>query len=342
MSIYGTPGPCYIDLPHNLLLAKVPEDSVSYLPKVEPLPPLAVPQNLLNATINLLKSAKSPLVIVGKGIAYADASEEMQRFVETTQIPFLATPMGKGVISDYHDLSAARARSYVLQNADVIFLCGARLNWILHFGMPPRFRADVKIIQLDADPLEMNTNVVSTVPLCGDAKMILSQLNQEMQANPSAFQSGKADTTAWNTAIKTKSDKNAKVSLDLARDLSLPMNYYSSIGIVQEEIARLGDNYIIVSEGSNTMDIGRTILQNTKPLQRLDAATFGTMGVGFAFAIAAQHLNPGKKVVMVTGDSAFGFSGMELETAARYRLPIKVVIINNNGIVMGTDEIEQD
>ena len=85
--------------------------------------------------------------------------------------------MGKGVISDYHDLSAARARSYVLQNADVIFLCGARLNWILHFGMPPRFRPDVKIIQLDADPLEMNTNVVSTVPLCGDAKMVLSQLN---------------------------------------------------------------------------------------------------------------------------------------------------------------------
>ena len=120
------------------------------------------------------------------------------------------------------------------------------------------------------------------------------------------------------------------------------MNYYTSIGIVQDEIARLGENYIIVSEGSNTMDIGRTILQNNRPLQRLDAGTFGTMGVGFGFAIAAQHLYPNKKVVMVVGDSAFGFSGMELETAARYHLPLKVVVINNNGIVMGVDEIEKD
>ena len=120
------------------------------------------------------------------------------------------------------------------------------------------------------------------------------------------------------------------------------MNYYSSIGIVQDAVARLGENYIIVSEGSNTMDIGRTVLQNNRPLQRLDAGTFGTMGVGFGFAIAAQHLYPEKKVVMVVGDSAFGFSGMELETAARYRLPLKVVIVNNNGIVMGTDEIEKD
>jgi len=114
MSIYGTPGACYIDLPHNLLYAKVPEDSVQYLPKVEPLPPMQVPQNLLSDTLNLLKSAKNPLVIVGKGIAYADASGEMQQFVEATGIPFLATPMGKGIISDYHELSSARARSYVL------------------------------------------------------------------------------------------------------------------------------------------------------------------------------------------------------------------------------------
>jgi len=142
--------------------------------------------------------------------------------------------------------------------------------------------------------------------------------------------------------IQSKSVKNAEVSRQLAADQTLPMNYYTSIGIVQEEIAHYGENYIIVSEGSNTMDIGRTVLQNNRPLQRLDAGTFGTMGVGFGFAIAAQHLHPDKKVVMVVGDSAFGFSGMELETAARYHLPIKVVVINNNGIVMGAEEIEKD
>ena len=195
--------------------------------------------------------------------------------------------MGKGVVSDYHDLSAARARSYVLQNADVIFLCGARLNWILHFGQPPRFRKDVKIIQLDSDPLEMHTNVQSVVPLCGDAKVILTQISDALGPDGSSFTENRADTRDWVSAIKAKSLKNEQASIELAKDLTLPMNYYTSIGIVQDEIARLGDKYIIVGEGSNTMDIGRTILQNNQPLQRLDAATFGTMGVGFAFAIAA-------------------------------------------------------
>ena len=114
MSMYGTPGPVYIDLPHNLLYAKVPEESVRYLPKVEMLPSLHLPASLITSALDLLKSAKSPLVIVGKGIAYADAHDEMRQFVDQTQIPFLATPMGKGVVSDYHDLSAARARSHVL------------------------------------------------------------------------------------------------------------------------------------------------------------------------------------------------------------------------------------
>ena len=173
--------------------------------------------------------------------------------------------MGKGIISDYNELSTASARSHVLQNADVIFLCGARLNWILHFGLPPRFRKDVKIIQLDSDPLEMNTNVKSVLPLCGDAKVILTQLNEAIAAKP--FSQGQADTSEWTSAIRAKSVKNAEVSRQLAQDQELPMNYYTSIGIVQEEIARrLGEDYIIVSEGSNTMDIGRTILQNNRPL----------------------------------------------------------------------------
>ena len=144
----------------------------------------------------------------------------MREFVDTTKIPFLATPMGKGVISDYSDLSAARARSYVLQNADVIFLCGARLNWILHFGLPPRFRKDAKIIQLDSDPLEMNTNVKSVLPLCGDAKVILEQLNQELKSKP--FSQGQANISRWTGAIRSKSEKNAQVSLQLAQDQTLP------------------------------------------------------------------------------------------------------------------------
>ena len=146
MSTYGTPGAVYIDLPHDLLTATAGEDQIEYLEPVKPLPALILPQETVFQACKLLREAKNPLVIIGKGISYGDAHEEMREFIELSKLQFLATPMGKGVVSDYHELSAASARSYVLQNADVIFLCGARLNWILHFGLPPRFKKGVKII----------------------------------------------------------------------------------------------------------------------------------------------------------------------------------------------------
>lgn len=132
--------------------------------------------------------------------------------------------------------------------------------------------------------------------------------------------------------------KNAQTAAEMMADRSVPMNYYAPLKIIEDKIQALPEDYIIVSEGSNTMDIGRTILSNTKALQRLDAGTFGTMGVGFGFAIAAQALHKEKKVVMVVGDSAFGFSGMEVETASRYNLPLKIIVINNNGISVGAEE----
>ena len=140
---------------------------------MEDIPKLILPPSLVEKTLSTLKGAKSPLVIVGKGIAYGDADKEMRAFIERSNLPFLATPMGKGIVKDSDIRSVGSARTFVLKNADVIFLCGARLNWILHFGAPPRFRPDVKIIQLDNDPLEMNTNIKSEVALCGDAKTLL-------------------------------------------------------------------------------------------------------------------------------------------------------------------------
>lgn len=245
--------------------------------------------------------------------------------------------MGKGIVKDADPHSVGSARTFVLKNADVIFLCCARLNWILHFGAPPRFNKDVKIIQLDSDPHEIHTNLQSTIPLVGDAKTLLGQMatavTKPLHDNDSA----------WWRDIRAKCDANQKVSDKLYADRTIPMNYYSSLKIVEDAIQKQKSDYILVSEGSNTMDIGRTILTNTEAKQRLDAGTFGTMGVSLGFGIAAQSLYPARKVVLVVGDSAFGFSGMEVETAARYGLPLKIVIINNSGITRGVDEItEQD
>jgi 2-hydroxyacyl-CoA lyase 1 len=176
MSIYGTPGPVYVDLPADILLGKFPESQISYYPAIEPIPALVLPQSTIDKTLNLLRQAKSPLVIVGKGVAYANAQDEIRSFVEKSNLPVLASPMGKGIIKDTDKLSVGSARTFVLKNADVIFLCGARLNWILHFGAPPRFNPNVKIIQLDNDPHEIHSNLRTEIPLVGDAKVLLSQL----------------------------------------------------------------------------------------------------------------------------------------------------------------------
>lgn len=215
-------------------------------------------------------------------------------------------------------------------------MAGARLNWILHFGLPPRFKKGVKIIQLDNDPTEAHNNIRSEVALIGDAKAILHQLAEQTKTPLISKQSG------WWTKMTELCKKNAQGAAEMMADRNIPMNYYSPLKIIEDKIQSLSEDYIIVSEGSNTMDIGRTILSNTKASQRLDAGTFGTMGVGFGFAIAAQALHKDKKVVMVVGDSAFGFSGMEVETASRYNLPLKIIVINNNGISMGAEEKSKD
>jgi 2-hydroxyacyl-CoA lyase 1 len=348
-SIYGTPGPVYLDLPGDVLRAKVPMDDVVYFDYVEDIPKSFYLESGMGSltkqlsddspiaqTFAVLKNAKNPLVIIGKGVAYADASEEIKFFIEKTGIPFLPTPMAKGTMPDDHAQFVGSARSLALKDADVIILACARLNWILHFGQLPRFRKDVKIIQIENDPKEIHQNLKSEVVLYGDAKCVLQQLNDY---NIHKAKYAYSPTSEWWERLNKKVADNKEVSEQMYKDPTLPMSYYSALHAVQRQLPK---DCIIVSEGSNTMDIGRTILENYLPKHRLDAGTFGTMGVGLGMAIAAQAVHPTKRVVLVIGDSAFGFSGMELETMARYKMAIIVVIINNNGIFTGIEELEKE
>jgi 2-hydroxyacyl-CoA lyase 1 len=205
----------------------------------------------------------------------------------------------------------------------------------MHFGQPPRFDENVKVIQLDISGEEISTNVPAEVALVGDARAIVAQLNAGLAAEPFAH----PEDSPWRRDLAQKVDENLASVQTMLDDDSEPMGYYRALREVRDQLPR---DAIICSEGANTMDIGRTVLPNFLPRHRLDAGTYGTMGVGLGFAIAAAVTQPGKKVVAVEGDSAFGFSGMEVETACRYRLPITFVIINNNGIGMGVSEIDPE
>ncbi|MDA1239240.1 MAG: thiamine pyrophosphate-binding protein [Chloroflexi bacterium] len=324
-ALHGVPGPVYLELPGDIITARVDEDLVEWAPRVpDPKRALSDPADV-EAAIAALKTAQQPLIIFGKGVASARAEVEIRAFVEKTGIPYLAMPMAKGLIPDDHDQSAAAARSFVLQNADLIFLVGARLNWMLHFGLPPRFRPDVRVVQLDFNPEEIGVNVPSEVGMIGDAKATLSQLLDVLDRDGWSF----PDDSEWTRAVSAEARQNAEAVQGMMQEETSPLGYYRALRSIDE---RLPKDAIFVAEGASTMDISRTVINQYLPRTRLDAGSFGSMGLGHGFAIGAATAFPGKRVICLQGDGAFGFAGTECEVAVRYNLPITWIVFNNGGI----------
>jgi 2-hydroxyacyl-CoA lyase 1 len=334
-SISGRPGPVYLDLPGDIIASRIEESELDFPPRVEPAAAPLVDPALVNKALAALKSASNPLAIIGKGAAWAQAEEQVRRFIDETQMPFLASPMGKGVVPDGHPLSVASARSYALQNTDLVFLIGARLNWIMHFGLPPRFRKDVRVIQLDIAPEEIGTNVPAEVPLLGDAKAVMAQMVAGLEEEPWQLSA----QSPWRQALQTEMDNKRAATLPLLQDNGVPMNYYRPLQEIQDALPK---DALIITEGASTMDISRQVLDNYEPRKRVDAGSWGTMGMGPGSAIAAQVANPDKRVIALEGDAAFGFDGLEVEVAVRYKLPITWIVFNNNGIGGGLTELPVD
>ncbi len=334
-SIYGRPGATYLDMPDDIIKGEVDTDKIHMPPKCAEPPRMAAMADDIAKALAALQSAEKPLVVVGKGMAWSRAEDEVRAFIERTKLPFLASPMGKGVLDDNHPLSVGAARSLALKEADVIFVMGARLNWIMHYGQEPRFKKGVRIIQLDISPEAIGQNVPTEVALVGDGKAIVGQLNDALRSQQWFY----AEGTPWRKAIAEAAAKNAKQIQPMIDDNSAPTNYYRAL---KDIAAWSPENAVIIGEGANTMDIGRTQLPNKSPRLRLDAGTYGTMGIGMGFAIAAAVVHPDRPIISVSGDSAIGFSGMEIETACRYNLPVKIVVLNNGGIGSGTEKYPED
>ena len=335
LAISGRPGPVYLDLPGDIIMSRIDEAKIDYPARVEAPPTPQVDPALVKKALGALRSARQPLAIIGKGAAWARAEEQVRRFIDETHMPFLPSPMGKGVVPDDHPLSVAAARSYALQNTDLVFLIGARLNWIMHFGLPPRFRPDLRVVQLDIAAEEIGTNVPTEVPLVGDAKAVMTQMVAALEEDPWQV----AASSPWRQALQQEMASKRAATVPLLESDELPMNYYRPLQEIQDALPR---DAIIVTEGASTMDISRQVLDNYEPRHRLDAGSWGTMGVGPGFAIAAQVANPGKRVIALEGDAAFGFDGLEVEVAVRHKLPITWIVFNNNGIGGGPSTLPED
>jgi 2-hydroxyacyl-CoA lyase 1 len=331
-SIYGRPGAAYLDIADDLITGSCDTDQVVQVQKC-PDPPrtMAMPQDIERA-LDVLQSAQRPLALIGQGMASSHAEDEVRAFIEKTQIPFVRTPKGKGVLPDDHPLSAGAARSLALLEADVVFLMGARFNWILHFGLPPRYNKDVRVVQLDIEPESMHQNKPAEVALVGDGKAIVAQLNQALQGRQWFHPEG----SPWRQAIAKKSAENAAMIAPQIDDDSAPGGYYRLFRDIREWLPK---NVVLCSEGATTMDIGGTQMPLENPRSYLNAGSYGTMGVGLGLVVASCVVHPDRPVVHISGDSAIGFSGMEMETLCRYGMPAKIVVLNNGGIGPGMGDI---
>jgi len=332
---YGRPGATYLDVPDDIIRGKCDLDKVVEVERAPEPPRMVAPTENVDAALNLLERAERPLVLLGKGMAWSRAEDEVRAFIERTQLPFVRSPMGKGVMPDDHPLSAAAARTLALREADVIFLMGARFNWIFHFGQAPRYAKDVKIIQLDIAAEEIGHNKATEVALVGDGKAIVSQLNKALD-NRQWFH---AKDSPWRQAIARKAADNAAQIRPQIDDDQAPAGYYRALRDVAAWMPR---NAILSAEGAGTMDIGLTQLPSFNARSCLNAGTYGTMGVGLGQAAAACVAHPDRPVIHLSGDSAIGFSGMEMETLVRYNLPVKIVVLNNGGIGPGMPQIPED
>jgi oxalyl-CoA decarboxylase len=337
-AVSGRPGGVYLDLPAKLFSQSLPKDAGerSLIKVVDPAPKQVPAADAVQRAVDLLKGAKRPLVILGKGAAYARADEEIRAFIEKTGIPYLPMSMAKGLLPDNHAQCASAARSYVLAEADVVMLVGARLNWLLSHGKGKTWGAasakeatKAQIIQVDISPTEADSNVAVAAPVVGDIGSCIAALNAATGSN---WAKPPGD---WTGAVAERKDKNlTKMAETLAKNPS-PMSFQSALNVIRNKIRERPDA-ILVNEGANTLDFARSIVDMYQPRKRLDVGTWGIMGIGMGFAVAAA-VETGKPVIAVCGDSAFGFSGMEVETICRYDLPVCVVVFNNNGIYKGTD-----
>ena len=337
-AVSGRPGGVYLDLPAKLFAQTMSAEAGrrSLFKVVDPAPRQIPGQDAVKRALELLRAAKRPLILLGKGAAYAQADADIRALIETTGIPYLPMSMAKGLLPDTHVQSAAAARSYVLPEADVVMLIGARLNWLLSHGKGKTWGGKTskdwggqKFIQIDISPTEMDSNVRIDAPLVGDIGSCVSAL---LTGIGSSWQKPQAE---WLDAIAERKDKNiAKLAETLARDPS-PMNFHSALNVVRD-IVKANPDAMLVNEGANALDFTRSIVDMYQPRKRLDVGTWGIMGIGMGFAVAAA-VETGLAVIAIEGDSAFGFSGMEVETICRYHLPVCIVVMNNNGVYRGTD-----
>ncbi|MCL0101555.1 thiamine pyrophosphate-binding protein [Dehalococcoidia bacterium] len=319
----GCKGAVYIDLPGDVLGGVVEEDDVIYPSQYRTESrPLGEPAQIRKA-IDILSKAQKPVIVTGSGILWSEAWEELRQFVDATGIPFYSTPQGRGVVPEDHRLFFGGARSMAFREADAVLALGVRANSMLFNFRAPQFDSAAKFIEVNIDGTELGRNRPVEVGILGDAKMVLQQLIEEA--------SGRIDGKKESEWTRQLGAQDAARMERTEAELNSDANPIHPARLCKELREVMNRDAVLVVDGHEIMGFARHSIPVYEPRHRINAGPQGCMGVGVPFGIGAQVGAPDKQVIVLCGDGAFGWNGMEMDTAVRHKLPIKVVIGNNAG-----------
>jgi thiamine pyrophosphate-dependent acetolactate synthase large subunit-like protein len=319
----GRPGPVYLDLPGDVLGEKIEEESVVYPAAWRPAPRTLGDPATVREAIALLARAERPVVLAGSGVWWSDGAKALQDFVEATGIPFYTTPISRGLIPEDHALAFLNARSKAFTEADVVLAVGTRFNWVIQFGRPPRFAADMKVIHVDVNPAQLGHNRAVDVPIAGDARAVLEQLRAEAAGTIEPKQ-----YAAWTGKLRTlDAEKSAEMDKAMSADAT-PIHPLRLCKEVRDFVRR---DAILVVDGQEILNYGRQAIPTYVAGHRLNSGALGTMGVGLPFGVGAKVAQPDTQVLVLHGDGSYGINAMEIDTAVRHKIPVVVVISNNGG-----------
>jgi acetolactate synthase-1/2/3 large subunit len=319
----GRPGPVYLDLPGDVLGEKIEEDAVTYPAPWRPAPRTLGDPAAIREAIALLAGAERPVVLAGSGVWWSDGARALQEFVDATGIPFYTTPISRGLIPEDHPLAFLNARSKAFTETDVVLAVGTRFNWMVQFGRPPRFAADMNVIHVDINPAQLGHNRAVDVPIAGDARAVLEQLRAEADGKikPSQY-------AAWTGKLRTL---DAEKSADMDKAMSADTAPIHPLRLCKEVRDFLRLYAILIVDGQEILNYGRQAIPTFAAGHRLNSGALGTMGVGLPFGVGAKVAKPDAQVLVLHGDGSYGINAMEIDTAVRHKIPVVVVISNNGG-----------
>lgn len=305
-------GPRFLDFPLDALF------NMMELPELQRRTPEPVRPSSddVDAVAALLRAAERPILIAGSNVYMNGAEGELLSFVESCEIPTFVNGQGRGCIPADHRLAFARSRSKAFKSADLVVVAGTPMDFRLGFG---QFE-NAKVVHLDDEPGSIATHVDLAASVAGDLSLTFAALEDALDGPP--------DTKAWIEELRAAEDaKRDQVQAELRSDQHPihPMRIYGEL------VPLLDRDAIVIGDGGDFVSYAGREVPSYEPGCWLDPGPYGCLGVGPGYAAAARLAHPDRQIVLLYGDGAFGFSGMELETLVRLNLPV-VCVIGNNGI----------